>query len=254
MWMRNGLRGVPVDVYRLAHTFVDLADALVDDFDVHGLLHLLTTRCVEVLGVDAAGLLLPDHESRLQVMSFSDHSAGFADLLEAQTGQGPCAECYRTGEPITLTPTNAAGARWPEVTSAVAEAGFACLTALPMRLREQVVGALVLFGTTPEHVGPPMVRLAQALADAATIAIITNRSAHETRVLAEQLRTALDSRVPIEQAKGVLSNQLAIDPQEAFELLRARARATRRRVIEVAQDVVSGNISEFTAEPLKPPN
>jgi len=243
-----------VDVRRLAYTFVDLANMLVDDFDVYGLLHLLTTRCVEVLGVDAAGLLLADHESHLQVMSYSDHSPGLADLLEVQTRQGPCVECYLTGEPITLTRTNATGSRWPEVTSAVAEGGFECLTALPMRLREQVVGALVLFTTTRERVGRQRVQLAQALADAATIAIITNRSAHEKSVLAEQLQTALDSRVPIEQAKGVLSNRLALDPEEAFDLLRARARATRRRLIEVAQDVVSGNLSEFTADPLRPPD
>ena len=187
-------------------------------------------------------------------MSFSDHSTGLADLLEMQTTQGPCVECYRTGDPVTLTDTNDAGSRWPEVTSAVAEWGFVCLTALPMRLRGQVVGTLVLLGTTRERVDRQTVQLAQALADAATIAIITNRSAHEKRVLAEQLQTALDSRVPIEQAKGVLSHRLGLDPQEAFELLRARARTTRRRLIAVAEDVVSGNLSEFTADPLKPPD
>ena len=248
----RGLRGGgPVDVQRLASTFVDLADTLVDDFDVYGLLHVLTTRCVEVLDVDAAGLLLADHESRLQLICFSDHSGGLAELLGMQAAQGPCVECYGTGEPITLACTSPGRTRWPEVAAAVADEGFACLTALPMRLRGQLVGVLVLLGSTCERVSGQNLRLAQALADAATIAIVTNRLAHERRVLAEQLQTALDTQVQIEQAKGVLAHHLGLDPDEAFELLRVRARITRRRLVEVAEDVASGNVSEFTAEPLK---
>src|SRR5262245_60489366 len=111
--------GVLVDVQRLASTFVDQADTLVDDFDVYGLLHVLTTRCVEVLGVDAAGLVLADHESRLRLICFSDHSGGLAELLRTQAVQGPWVECYRTGEPVTLACTSPARTRWPEVAAAV---------------------------------------------------------------------------------------------------------------------------------------
>lgn len=241
-----------MDVEGLARTFVDMARSLAGAFDTPGLLYVLTSGCVEVLGVDAAGLFLGDDPARLQLMSLSSHSPGLVHLLETQATPGPCVECYRSGEAVRLADIDPVGSRWPDAASGVAEAGYASLTALPMRLPGQVIEVLVLFGTTRNRVGGQAVQLAQALADAATIAIVTNRVLHEKNMLAEQLQTALDSRVPIEQAKGVLSHQLSVEPEEAFELLRQRARDTRRRLDEIAEDVVRGNLSDFTSDPLPP--
>jgi GAF domain-containing protein len=224
---------------QLADVFVELADTLVDDFDVIDFLHVLSTRCVTLLGVSAAGLLLTDEQDRLQVLAASSEQTRLLELFQVQTDQGPCLDCFRTGQPVSVTDLSAGG-RWPRFAAAAAEVGFAAVHALPMRLRSEVIGALNLFDDKPTTLDHERRRIAQALADVATIGLLQQRAIRRRDALTEQLQTALNSRVLIEQAKGVLAERLRVDVDEAFTILRAAARRGNRRLSELAQGIVDG--------------
>lgn len=223
----------------LADVFVEMADTLVDDFDVIEFLHVMTERCVQLLGVSAAGLLLTDGRDALQVVAASSERTRLLELFQLQTDQGPCVECFHTGQPVSVADLPSAG-RWPRFTAAAAEVGFAAVHAVPMRLRNQVIGALNFFDTNPGALGAGKLRIGQALADVATIGLLQQRAIHRRDVLTEQLQTALNSRVLIEQAKGVLAERLHVDVADAFTLLRNGARSHNRRLSELAQAIIDG--------------
>jgi len=224
---------------QLADVFVEMADTLVDDFDVIDFLHGLTERCVQLLGVSAAGLLLTDQRDTLQVVAASSERTRLLELFQLQTDQGPCVDCFRTGQPVSVADLRTAG-RWPRFTAAAAEVGFTAVHAMPMRLRAEVIGALNLFDTTPGPIDEGKLRIAQALADVATIGLLQQRAIHRRDTLTEQLETALHSRVLIEQAKGVLAERLQLDMAAAFTLLRDTARSHNRRLADLAQAIVDG--------------
>jgi GAF domain-containing protein len=223
----------------LADVFVEMADTLVDDFDVIDFLHVMTERCVQLLGVSAAGLLLTDGQDTLQVVAASSERTRLLELFQLQADQGPCVECFRTGQPVSVADLPSAG-RWPRFTAAAAEVGFAAVHAVPMRLRTEVIGALNFFDTKPGAVDADKLRIGQALADVATIGLLQQRAIHRRDVLTEQLQTALNSRVLIEQAKGVLAERLHVDVADAFTVLRNGARSHNRRLSELAQAIVDG--------------
>jgi len=228
-----------MDTAKLAQTFVTLADTLVDDFDVLDLLHTLATRCAALLDVAAVGLLLADSEGQLRVTVASSEDARLLDLFQIQNEEGPCLECYRTGERVRAFDLEDEETRWPRFSTVAVGQGYGSVVALPLRLRGQVIGAMNLFGDSGSTtITEEDIPVAQALADVATIAILQDRLAQDRNVLTEQLQVALNSRVAIEQAKGALANKLEIGTDEAFALLRGRARSTRRRLVEVAHDVV----------------
>ena len=224
---------------QLADVFVEMADTLVDDFDVIEFLHVLTERCVQLLGVSAAGLLLTDGQDTLQLVAASSERTRLLELFQLQTDQGPCVDCFRTGQPVSVADVPSAG-RWPRFTAAAAEVGFAAVHALPMRLRDQVIGALNLFDTNPGALDEGRLRIGQALADVATIGLLQERAIRHRDVLTEQLQSALNSRILIEQAKGVLAERLHVDMANAFVVLRGGARNQNRRLTELAQAVVDG--------------
>lgn len=218
---------------------VELADTLVDDFDVIDFLHVLSERCVQLLGVSAAGLVLTTGQNKLQVVAASTERTRLLELFQLQTDQGPCVECFRTGRPVSV-PDLAAAGKWPRFTAAAAEAGFAAVHAVPMRLRKEVIGALNFFDTKPGELDESKLRQGQALADVATIGLLQQRAIHRRDVLTEQLQTALNSRVTIEQAKGMLAERLQVDMDQAFILLRSHSRNHNRRLSELAQAIVNG--------------
>jgi GAF domain-containing protein len=229
-----------VDAQKLAQTFVELADSLVDEFDAFDLLQVLVGRCVDLLGVSAAGLLLADQHGQLRVTVSSHESARLLDLYQLQNDEGPCLECYRTRRPIGVQVLDAEKSRWPRFATAAVNEGFGAVLALPLRLRGSVIGALNLFGDAHGTLADPdIVPVAQAMADVSTIAILQERLTRERDLVNEQLQQALDSRVVIEQAKGVLATRLDIDMGQAFQLIRGRARGQRRRLREVADEIVS---------------
>jgi GAF domain-containing protein len=237
---------------QLADVFVEMADTLVDDFDVIDFLHGLTERCVQLLGVAAAGLLLTDQRDTLQVIAASSERTRLLELFQLQTDQGPCVDCFRTGRPVSVADLPSAG-RWPAFTAAAAEVGFAAVHAVPMRLRDEVIGALNLFDTAPGPLDEDKLRIGQTLADVATIGLLQQRAIHRRDILTEQLETALRSRVLIEQAKGVLAERLHLDMADAFTLLRGNARSRNRRLSDLAQAVVDGSEQFPPATSASPP-
>ena len=226
------------DLRLLTRTFVDLADTLVDEFDVIELLQVLTGRCVELLGVDAAGVMLGDGHGRLRLAAASSERARLLELFEIQNDEGPCLDAFRTGRQVSYVDAGTGAAPWPLFAQYAKAEGFTSVHALPLRLRREIIGALNLFGHDPVQLLSEDVRVAQAFADIATIAILQERLVKEREVLATQLQTALDSRVVIEQAKGVLAERLGFDMDTAFSTLRDAARRANRRLSEVARDVV----------------
>jgi GAF domain-containing protein len=223
----------------LTDVFVELADTLVDEFDVIDFMHVLTERCVDVLGVTAAGLVLTDGKGTLQVVAASSERTRLLELFQLQTDQGPCVDCFRTGAAVSVADLFADG-RWPQFAVAANEVGYASVHALPMRLRTDVVGALNLFNVSPGPIDDATLRVGQALADVATIGLLQQRAIHRRDALTEQLQSALDSRILIEQAKGVLAERLGLDTAKAFELLRSTARRQNRRLSDLATAVVNG--------------
>jgi transcriptional regulator with GAF, ATPase, and Fis domain len=224
----------------LSDTFVELTDTMVVGFDVIDFLHMLTNRSVELLDVSAAGLLLADPRGELRVVAASSEAARLLELFQIQSDEGPCLECFRSGQPVQVSDLAAVTHRWPQFAPAAGQAGFAAVQALPMRLREQVIGALNLFRAAPGVFDPAEIRVGQALADVATISLLQERNMRHSDTLNEQLQTALNSRVIIEQAKGKLAERLGLNMDQAFSLLRESARTSNRRLSDVAQAFVTG--------------
>ena len=227
----------------LARTLVELADTLVAEFDVVDLLTLLTDGCVDVLDVAAAGLMLATPAGDLRVMASSSEASRLLELFELQAQEGPCLDCYRTGEQVVNQDLASAGARWPLFAAEALAAGFKSVHALPMRLRGAVIGALNLFHVDPGLMRPADITAAQAMADVATIAVLQHRASVEAQIINEQLSHALNSRIIIEQAKGMLSERAGIDVDEAFGHLRSHPRNHNRQLVDVAQDVLDGRLS-----------
>jgi GAF domain-containing protein len=234
-----------MDPEKVAQAFVELADSLVDDFDVLDLLNVLVERCVDLLGVAAAGLLIADGQDQLRLAASSSESARLLELYQLQNDEGPCLDCYRTGTPVSPASMEEAHSRWPRFAAAAAADGFVGVLALPLRWRGHVIGALNLFDARDGILADPTVTpVAQSMADVATIAILQERIGKEREILNEQLQSALTSRVVIEQAKGVLAARLDIEMEEAFERLRKRSRDDRRRLVVVAEEVVNARSDE----------
>ena len=225
---------------RLARVFVELADTLVDDFDMLEFLSMLVERCVELLDVAAAGVVLSDYKGGLRMAAASSEQARLVELFAVQADDGPCLDCVRTGLPVYSADLAADELRWPRFAPAAVAAGFVATHAVPMRLRRNVIGALNLFKIEPDGVDETSVQLGQALADVATIGMLQQRAIDDNTVLVEQLQTALNSRIVIEQAKGVLSAHGSVDMDKAFAALRGYARSHNRRLSELAFAVANG--------------
>ncbi len=234
----------------LARTFVELADILVDDFDVVDLLMLLADRCVEVLDVQAAGIMLAGPDGQLRVMASSSEAMRFLEQFEVQTQEGPCFDSYRTGQAVVNQDLDRRSGRWPRFCAEAVDAGFHSAHALPLRLRGTVIGALNLFRTDVGEMGPADFEIAQAFADVATVGILQHRAAFEAEVVAQQMTHALSSRVTLEQAKGMIAERLDLDMERSFATLRNHARNHTLRLVDVAQSVIDGS---FAASDLDTP-
>jgi GAF domain-containing protein len=235
--------------HELAEMFVLLADTLVEDYDIVDLLDRLAAACVSLLGVTAAGLLIDDQHGSLAVVASSSEETRLLEIFQLQNNQGPCLDCVSTGSAVISADLDADAGRWPLFAPAATAAGFRSVAALPLRLRDQTIGGLSLFGDRAVPVSPGDQRLAQALADVATIGILQQRSAHRSAMLAEHLQRALNSRVIIEQAKGVLAERHSLPMDAAFDALRRYARDHNLKLTELAIAIVHG---DFDPGPLRP--
>jgi GAF domain-containing protein len=237
----------------LAKTFVELADTLVAEFDVVELLTLLADRCVDVLDVGAAGLMVVAPDGDLRVMASSSEAMRVLELFELQSQEGPCLDSYRTGRPVVNQDLATVNGRWPRFAEEALNAGFRSVHALPMRLRGSVIGALNLFHVDPGEMRQADIEAAQALADVATIAILQHRAALEAQVVNEQLNYALNSRIVIEQAKGMVAEREGLDMERSFAMLRNHARNHNLRLADVAKGVIGGSLAAAELDRLPPP-
>ena len=232
----------------VASTLVKLADTLVADFDVVELLSILVDRCVEALDVGAAGLMLVSPAGDLRVMASSSEAMRVLELFELQAQEGPCLDSFRTAEPVMGKDLAAPDNCWPRFSAVAVAAGFRSVQSLPMRLRGTVIGALNLFRFEPGEMKRIDVDAAQAFADLATIAILQHRAAVEAKALNEQLKQALNSRIVIEQAKGMVAERENLDMEQAFALLRNHARNHNLRLVDVAGAIIRGTLAPSTLD------
>ena len=224
---------------QISDAFVDLAGALASGEDVIELLQRLTGRCAELLDVASAGLLLADRRQELHVMAASSTETRHLEILQVQRAEGPCQDCYRTAEQVLVADLAEHSQRWPQFVPAALQAGFTSVHAVPLRLGSRTLGALGLFGGETGRLNERDLSLAQALADVASIALTQNQERDDHATLTAQLQTALDSRVVLEQAKGILAQRGDLTMKQAFEVLRGFARDRGVTLSEVAQAVVT---------------
>ncbi|MFC9916826.1 GAF and ANTAR domain-containing protein [Agromyces binzhouensis] len=221
---------------RLSAAFVKVADTLIDDYDVVDLLDTLAQECVILVDSDAGGLLIADTEGTLQLVASTNEAAEFVEVIQLDAGEGPCMEAFQTGAGVTI-PDMSVEDRWPAFRAAATGQGFQSMHAFPMRLRGQTIGAMGLFSGATGELSESDVAVAQALADVATIGILQERSLRDSTLVADQLQRALDSRVIIEQAKGVIAAQTGVDMHTAFTILRDYARHHQLKLSTVAEEV-----------------
>ncbi|MFR0356298.1 ANTAR domain-containing protein [Streptomyces sediminimaris] len=243
---------------RLARAFLELADTMVEGFYLVDFLHVLTDHMIELLDVTAIGVVMVDAQERLVDVTASTHAAHQLEEVQVEFDEGPCKDSCSGHEqigPVDLAPP-ATAERWPRFTPAARAAGFAVVAALPLRLREEVIGAVNVFHESRSGLHPAGLRLGQALADAATIGILHQRLSQDQAERVGQLQTALNSRIVIEQAKGALGARLNVTPEAAFERLRAYARARRTSLTRLCRLVIEGQVTadEFAAPPTPPPH
>jgi GAF domain-containing protein len=239
---------------RITETLVELADTLVLGFDGIDFLHTLTERCVQLLDVDAAGILLVDQRGILNLVAASTEQTRLLELFQLQNEEGPCLDCYRSGQSVACVDLAAAPQRWPQFATAAREQGFAAVQAVPMRLREQVLGALNLFRCSASAIPAQATEVAQSFANVATISILQIRALRHSEMVTEQLQTALNSRLLIEQAKGILAERRQISLTEAFALMRTYARSHNRLLSQVARAITTQapDIAELAIPPTRP--
>ena len=235
----------------VVQSLFEIADTLVDDYDVVDMLTGVADRCVSLLGVSAAGVMLASPAGGLGLVASSSEAMRLLELFELQTQQGPCLDAFRTGEPVGEQDLQAGAGSWPSFSEAALQAGFRSALALPIRLREVTLGALNLLRSTSEPMIDSDLIIARAFADLAALSISQHRASTEAQILNEQLSAALSSRVIIEQAKGVISERANVDLNEAFSRLRGHARSANLRLTDVALAAVDGTLDPAAWAPRK---
>jgi GAF domain-containing protein len=223
----------------LLEVFVEATGTLVDDFDLVAFLHTLTGNAARVSGAVAVGLVLTDHQDRLRYMASSNEEGKMLELLHIQNDDGPGLDAITSGRPIVNADLGEAIARWPIFAPAARAAGIHSVHAFPMKVRSQTIGALNIFGVESSHFDPDDVRLVQALADVATIALLQERARHRAELITEELEVALNSRILIEQAKGALAQSESISVAEAFDVMLTTSRVTGQKLADIARSVIA---------------
>jgi GAF domain-containing protein len=236
----------------LLKAFIEFADTIVDEYDVVEFLHRLAERCVHLLDVSEAGIMLADHDGALHYIASSSERMRLIELFELQHDEGPCLDAFREGIAVQGSLDDDAHTRWPHFAPHAREVGFESVSAVPMRLRAEVIGALNLFSASPGPLSAEDQQVAQALADIATIGILQERALNDARIVTTQLEGALESRVLIEQAKGIVAERNRVSIDTAFDLLRAYARTHNHLLRQTAQQIIDGTLDTTAlAEPTR---
>ena len=176
----------------LVDTFVELADTLVDEYDIVDLLYRLVIRCAHTLEAADAGILLPDADGTLEVVASTSERSHLISLLQLDEHQGPCLDAYRTGKATTVESIGEMRSRWPKFASAAGELGYQSMHAFPLRLRDETIGSLNLFRDRVGELNPADATAAKTLADIATISILQQRIVDLAHAHAGALLDTLD--------------------------------------------------------------
>ncbi len=240
-----------VSTERLADVFVELADTLVDDFDVIEFLMMVAHRTAELIGDADVGILLADQRGHLQFMAGSNEDVKRLELFQVQVHEGPCLDAFRDGQAVVNADLRVAEGRWPRFAPRAASAGYQSVHAFPLRLREEVIGAIGVFGHDDARWQDADIHIAQTLAHLATIGLLQERAVRRGAVLSEQLQSALNSRIVIEQAKGAIAQFHGVTVDEAFVHLRSHARRTGTHLGVLAQAALSDSatLAALSASP-----
>lgn len=239
-----------VDSYeQLANAFVGLADTLVAEYDVIELAQQLIDSSMTLLPIAAAGILIRDSHGDLQVIASSSEQTRLLELLQVEVDVGPCLLAYRSGNQVLIDDLSVDPQRWPAFAERAADYNFRSVSALPLRLRDERLGALNLFRTETGAFSSTHIAIGQALADVATIGILNQQTLVHSELINQQLQSALNTRVIIEQAKGVLAERGNVDMDQAFVLLRSHARRTHQRLADVARTVVEKGDTSAILDP-----
>ena len=222
----------------IADAFVELADSLVTGFEVTDFLDRLVIRAVELLDADAAGIMLADSHGDLQVLAASSHDVRLLELFEIQGDSGPCLDSFRSGNPVTPPDLAAMRSSWPAFAARAESVGYSSAQAVPMRLRNEVIGAMNVFRVAEGALVGSQLKLARALADVASVALISERTISARELVADQLQGALNSRIVLEQAKGMLAERTGVGVDQAFARMRDHARRSGQTLRDVAAAVV----------------
>jgi len=233
----------PTRETQLVDAFTTLADTLVIGYDVVDLLQTLVENCRDILDITAAGILLADDAGQLEVVASTSEASNLVEIMQVDAKEGPCMDCFATGKPVALPDVDVDADRWPSFRNEARTQGFRGVFAVPLRLRDDVIGTLNLLRDEAGDLDERDLRAAQALADVATIGILHARSRDDSDTVRLQLQHALDSRVVIEQAKGFLAHQNDASPEEAFRLIRGYARTHSRRLSDVARGLVEHTLA-----------
>lgn len=236
------------DTVRLSEIFLDVADTLVDDFDLIEFNSRLADHFVTLSPVDQVGILLVDQVASLRVIASSTEHPDVLELYELERDEGPCLLCLHSGEPVVNVDLSQDDPRWPNLATRARQAGFHVAHAIPMRVRDEVIGTVNALAHAPGGISEEELRVARSLAAIASVGILQERAVRENRILAEQLQTALSARVIIEQAKGMVAEGLGTDPEAAWTLLRQYARPNHLTVAEQSRRLLSREISVESLE------
>lgn len=235
---------------RLSAAFVQLADTLTAEYDMVDLLHTLLDECVDVLVMNAGGLMIADSLGHLELLASTSEKADLVEVMQLAAGEGPCIESFTSGSSVSIADIGDTKTRWPEFSAVALRQGFHSVLAVPLKLRGQIIGTMNLFANQTGAVSDRDCAIAQALADVATIGILQERAIRETGIVTEQLQRALDSRILIEQAKGVLSELGSMEMDAAFSALRNYARNNNLTLRSVAEGVVNRSLDVLATSPL----
>lgn len=226
----------------LLETLTVVADTLVDDFDIVEFLHDLVERCAAIFDAVDVGIVLADEYGDLVVMASSNERLRLIETLQLSAGVGPCIDSFHSGAVVTAGSLDEITQRWPAFAAGVQDAGYQSVHAVPLRLRRETIGSLIFFRDSPGELDARDVPVAQTIADVATIGLVQERAIREASTARDQLQHALDARVVIEQAKGVIAHSRNVGMEEAWSILRRRARSRQTRVSDIARGVVDGSI------------
>jgi len=228
---------------QVVDTFVTLADTLVDGYDVVDLMHTLVDTCSALVKASAGGILLVNDHRQLEVVASTNERSRLVELMQLRGGGGPCLDSYLTGRPVSVPDLATDDSRWPVFRAQALEQHFRAVHAVPLRLRAETIGSLNLFWDRPDALDERDAEVVQALAHVATIGILQERAMRESTIAREQLQRALNSRVVIEQAKGVVAQTRNVGMEEAFSLIRDYARKNQTPLAVVSEGIVTRTIA-----------